>query len=105
MNTKISKGIHGWTAETRVPLDEGYALHILTMKRHNGAVVTTAQRVKLECYGFSYVAFQDFNMRVPTDLKVGRATEKAIADQHQRALAKLGEIKAACDAHYAKEVA
>ena len=103
MQTRISKGFHGWTADTHVPLEDGYALHFCTMKRSNGAIVTTAQRVKTERGGFSFVMFQDFNMRVLSES--GRATEKFIADQHQRALAKLEEIKAACEAHYSKEAA
>ena len=108
MQTFIRKGFHGWTADTHVPLEDGYALHFCTMKRSNGAIVTTAQRVKTErsssgFTGFSFVMFQDFNMRVLSES--GRATEKFIADQHRRALAKLAEIKAACEAHYSKEAA
>lgn len=103
MQTHISKGHYGWTARTQVPLDDGYAIDFCTMKRSNGAIVTTAQRVKTERGGFSFVMFQDFNMRVLSES--GRATEKFIADQHQRGLAKLEEIKAACEDHYSKEAA
>lgn len=103
MQTRISKGHYGWTARTQVPLDDGHAIDFCTMKRSNGAIVTTAQRVKLERNSFSYVMFQDFNMRVLSE--PGRATEKFIADQHQRALALVDEIKRVCAAHYTKETA
>lgn len=98
MNTKINKGFHGWVAETSVQLDDGHALQFTTMKRSSGGVSTTVTRVKPTEYGYSFVAFQDFNMRVLSEPL--RATEKAVADQHQRALALLDEIKAACDEHY-----
>ena len=98
MTTHISKGHYGWTARTQVPLDEEHALDISTMKRSNGAIVTIATRVKLADGGFSFVMFQDFNMRVLSES--GRATEKFVTDQHQRALALLEEIKSACERHY-----
>lgn len=101
--TIIHKGIHGWTAETSVPLNGNRELRFHTMKRSSGAVITTAQCGESDGYFFRYVMFQDFNARVLSE--PGRATEKFVADQHQRALALLDDIKAACAAHYAKEPA
>lgn len=101
--TIIHKGIHGWIAETSVPLNGNRQLRFHTMKRSNGAVSTAVQCVKQEPGGFSFVVFQDFNARVLSES--GRATEKFVADQHQRALAMLDDIKAACERHYTKEPA
>lgn len=102
MNTQLRKGSLGWTADTYVPLDDGYALHFCTMKYGTGGVHTTAKRVKPEPGGhsYSYTLFEDFNMTVPTDDKVLRATEKSVLEQHKRALAKLAEVQQACEAHY-----
>ena len=103
MKTRISKGFHGWTADTSVPLDDTRQLRFTTMKRSNGAISTTCQCGESDGSFFKYVMFQDFNMRVLSE--PGRATEKFIADQHQRALALVDEIKRVCKAHYSKETA
>lgn len=102
MITHIRKGIYGWTADTQIPLDNGRELRFTTMKRSNGMVTTTVQCGKIEDKFFTYVMFQDFNARLISD--VARATEKAVTQQHQNALAMLDDVKQACSKFYAAKV-
>jgi hypothetical protein len=105
--TQVYKSHYGWKAVTQIELDDVRVLDFTTMKRSNGMVATNATCMsKQEGSRFlSYIMFQDFSEQVQTDLKSSRATEKTVADQHQRALAKLEEVKARCAAFYDKSEA
>lgn len=98
--TQIYKSHYGWRAQTTIDLGAGRVLDFVTLKRSNGALVTTATCGKSDGNFFSFVMFQDFNERVITETPA-RVTEKVVADQHRRALLQLDAIKARCAAHYA----
>lgn len=98
----VKQGYHGWEATTQIDLQDGYALRILTMKRHGGMLVTTASRVKLEeGGGFSHFPMDDFS-QVIISRKV-RVTSGAVQLQHDNALEQVSEIKARMVAFYASK--
>ncbi len=79
----IAKNMHGgWRAETRI--DRGdTSLSVVTMKRHDGGISTTAKLERVE--GSFYVwGYNDPVQRIEHG-KV-KATEKKIAELHQQAL-------------------
>lgn len=98
--TRIAKSHYGWRAQTHIDLGAGRVLDVVTLKRSNGALVTTAQCGKTDGNFFSFVMFQDFSERVITETPA-RVTEKVVTDQHLRALRQLDAIKARCAAYYA----
>jgi len=60
--TRIYKSYHdGWTAETDLELGNGRFLKIITMKRHNGELVTSARAVNKTDGGYSFMANGDFS--------------------------------------------
>ena len=99
--TIIQKSHYGWRAQTTIDLGAGRVLDFVTLKRSNGALVTTAPCGRSDGNFFSFVVFQDFSERVITETPA-RVTEKVVADQHQRALAQLDAVIARCTAHYAQ---
>lgn len=104
MNTTISKGRNGWEARTIVPLErgEGYRLKVSTYKGDRG-LVTYASTERLDGHFVTFRMFRDFHMTVlrePT-----RCTEKAVREQHQRALDQLADILAREAAWEAEQVA
>ncbi len=98
--TQIHKSHYGWRAQTTIDLGAGRVLDFVTLKRSNGALVTTAQCGTSDGNFFSFVVLQDFSERVITETPA-RVTEKVVADQHRRALLQLDAIKARRAAHYA----
>ena len=103
--TQVYKSHYGWQAQTRVWLDDVRVLEFMTMKRFNGQLATTATCMSKQDGSrfLCHVMCQDFNERLVAENV--RVTEKAVADQHQRALAKLDEVKARCAAFYDKSEA
>lgn len=97
LKTNLYKGREGWTAETSVELDAPYSLEIRTFKSNRG-LVTTANRMKNENGGQSFIMFSDFTKTV--SLTQDRCTEKTVKAQHAAALAKINSIKAECAAFY-----
>lgn len=98
MEMQLSKGRDGWKAETHIELDGGRWLDISTWKSNGGI------RSRVHCYrregSFrTYALFQDYNATLATS--TARCTEKAVAELHRQALAKLDEVKAAVTAFYA----
>jgi hypothetical protein len=101
--THVRKGAYGWRACTSIPFPFGdRQLELTTMKRSNGTLATTACCGKQEGLCFTYIVFEDFNMRVLSENV--RCTEAAVRAQHQKALEKLPEIEARCARHYGVEV-
>ena len=102
--THIFKSAYGWKATTNTPLEGRAILQIVTLKRIGGKLGTTARRVDVSEDGCieTFVCFQDFLEYVITETPA-RITEKAVADQHRRALLQLDAIKARCAAHYAQQ--
>lgn len=98
--TSIYKSHYGWRAQTTIDLGAGRVLDFVTLKRSNGALVTTAQCGRSDGNFFSFVVFQDFSERVITEAPA-RVTEKVVADQHRRALLQLDSIKERCANYYA----
>ena len=104
MKTEVYKSVYGWKAETYIDLGNNRELHFTTMKRSSGVMVTTANVVRVSDGICSFVVFQDYSEAVVSE-KLGRATEKAVREQHQKALLRLEEVMAKMRAHYAaKEV-
>ena len=100
--TQIYKSHYGWRAQTTIDLGAGRVLDVVTLKRSNGALVTTAHCGRSDGNFFSFVMFQDFSERVITETPA-RVTEKVVADQHRRALLQLDAIKERCANHYAQQ--
>ena len=102
--TNIYKSAYGWKAQTIVPLGDKADLDITTLKRYGGRLVTTATRRTVSDDGTSssFIVFSDFHESVITE-SPARITEKAVADQHRRALQQLDAIKARCAAHYGQQ--
>lgn len=106
MNTRIRKGVHGWTAETEVPIGDNRVLSILTMKRSDGSLTTTATVHRLETLrGMPMKSFafgKDFHKAMLTEQV--RCTEKAVAKQHADVLSHISTIKQRVAEHYGEEV-
>jgi hypothetical protein len=102
MKTKISRDLRGaWQGQSFVPLENNRAVRLSTLKTHSGAIVSSATVVTMETMGFVYQPFSDYHKRLIVSNV--RATEKAVMDQHEKALAMLDEIKAEIAAFYAKK--
>lgn len=87
MEVSVSKGIHGWRAETCIELPNDRELCILTSKRHDGRLTSTA------------TVFEDFAQTLTrSDL---RCTEKNVRAQHDMVLTTIDSIKERVTAHYA----
>lgn len=105
MNTRIRKGVHGWTAETEVPIGDNRVLSILTMKRWGGALSTAATVHHIETLrGMSMKSFAwtDYHQTHLTEQV--RCTEKAVAKQHADVLSHISTIKQRVAEHYGEEV-
>lgn len=101
INTKTYKGIRGWTSESIIVLSEKHEVHITTMKRHSGAVATTATRKKIENGFASHVVFQDFS-KCYTSV-YARCTEKLVQSQHAAIVANANLIKRDCNEWYERK--
>lgn len=101
--TRIYKDArNGWAAETDLPLDNGRVLKILTMKRHNGQISTSAQAVAITEHGFSFVMYQDFH-RHSIAHSMDRCTEKNVAAQHRGVIDTAQHLVAAANNFYQAE--
>lgn len=96
--TQTSKTHYGWQSESTVDIGNGRALQILTMKRHSGAIVTSATCVKPERGGYSFMMGSDFNKSYKSTKN--RCTEKNVVEQHNAVVADVDQIKADCEAFY-----
>ena len=103
MKTAYFKGYYGHQAETGMDLPDNRFLKITTMKRSSGNLVTTATVGKSSGNSFSFVMFEDFNKTLLHE-KV-RVTEKAVKNQHDKALENLDALKAEIAEYYSKETA
>lgn len=79
---KVSKGYYGWTAESAHVIEGKQIVSLLTMKRSNGQLVTTATGMLCDGIARSTVIFQDYHKDVAVS-KPGRVTEKAVTAQHE----------------------
>jgi hypothetical protein len=105
MQTVVSKNIrNNWQAETQIELFGDYVLAILTTRRHNGTLSTTATVSVVEGMFKSHRMFHDFSQVVET-ARPQRVTEKVVCQVHEAALMKIDEIKEAVMAHYKQEIA
>lgn len=106
VTNRITKGIRGWSAEARIPVDglplDGHRfLKVTTHKTDRGELVTSATLCKKEDGGgFSFVVFQDYSKTVIRSKS--RCTEKNVEVQQQTALNDLQHILADVRIHYAK---
>jgi hypothetical protein len=90
--TYIHKGFHGWVAYTKVTNLDGKDYRISTMKRSNGKLTSFAQEGEYKGNAFSYVVFQDPLITL-IETKPAKVTEKAVSEQHDKAIAKFKEMK------------
>ena len=99
---QITKSLHGWRAESQIPVPDSpdKVLVLLTLRRSNGQLVTTANVNIVEGKFLSHRMFHDFSKRVDSELV--RVTEKAVATQHERACANLPQILEEVKNHYVK---
>lgn len=87
--TTVKRGFHGIEAQT-IKTVKGQTWDIFTMKRYSGKLVTTAQACKVSHNfdtGFSciqYTPSQDAHLTLISE--VVRVTEKAVRQQHEKAL-------------------
>jgi hypothetical protein len=90
--TYIHKGFHGWVAYTKVTNLDGKDYRISTMKRSNGKLASFAQEGEYKGNAFSYVVFQDPLITL-IEMNPAKVTEKAVSEQHDKAIAKFKEMK------------
>ena len=90
---KVYKSSHGgWAARSSFPLSDNKILTFVTMKGFSGYVSTSARVETVEKTGMvSFSPFSDFHTSVIVENI--RATVNQIKSQHQRAIARLPEIK------------
>lgn len=105
MKTTIGRDQRGaWQSETSMDIDACKALVILTMKRSNGALVSTASVHQKDGPFLSHTFGRDYRVNL-ADRKV-RVSESAVAAQHAEALGLLDVVLASVQKHYqAEEVA
>lgn len=97
--TSIYRGYHGWTAETLLPWRDQLRLNFITMRRSSGQLTTTVRVERVSGDVASFVVFQDFYRQIIAE-QPARVTERAVADQHRRALTQLDLIRQQCEDHY-----
>lgn len=102
-NTAIYKDIrNSWHAETHVDLGENKQLRLSTWKTDRG-LQSFASVCKLENGCVTHMMYADYSKRVI--LEKARCTEKAVREQHDRALKMLPVIMDDVTRHYNREPA
>ena len=100
MQTDLYRGAHGWTAETLVPWRDQLRLNFITMRRSSGQLTTTVRVERVSDDNLSsFEVFRDFYRQIIAE-QPARVTERAVADQHRRALTQLDLIRQQCEDHY-----
>lgn len=103
METTIYKDIRNhWHAETHVPLKGDMQLRISTWKTDRG-LASFASVCRIENGYVTHMITQDYSRRIFME-KV-RCTEKAVREQHGRALEMLCDILKEVEHHYATPAA
>jgi hypothetical protein len=87
----VSKSCFGWKAESVVNLTDTIRLCIVTMKRYNGALMTTVTGSKREGDYWFYTVLQDFNKTVLATTPA-RVTQKTVEQQQDQAMALIDAI-------------
>lgn len=90
--TRVYKGYNGWVGRTSAYNFDGKDYEITTMKRSNGKLWSNAQEGKFENGMFTYMVFQSPNINL-IETKPSKVTEKAVSEQHDKAIAKFKEMK------------
>jgi hypothetical protein len=90
--TRVYKGYNGWIGRTSAYNVDGTDYEITTMKRSNGKLWSNAQSGKFERGMFTYMVFQSPNINL-IETKPSKVTEKAVSEQHDKAIEKFKEIK------------
>ena len=96
MNTSIRKSQTGWKASTSIE-HNGQIISISTYKS-NTQLATFVNVGRHENGFYCHIMFQDYSNRLLSEAV--KATEKAVTNQHNRALALLDIIKSDVDKHY-----
>ena len=104
MDTKIYNSKHdGWTAETKVALDETRVLRIYTSKRSDKWIWTYASVHHRNGTALTHAIYQDYSK--PLAKSGLRCTEKNVSSQHKAILGIIDTIIADVHRFYAKEPA
>lgn len=98
MNTDTRKTHWGWKSESQIQISDTMRLTILTMKRHNGVLATTAQASRLE-NGFYYYTMGDYSKQV-LHSNPSRCTRQTVEMQHERVMQNLDVIIDAVENFY-----
>jgi hypothetical protein len=111
LNTKITKGFHGLSAETILamgttgPQGLPQELHITTMKRSSGQVMTISKVVERTSDGcVTFIIFQDYQKTVKQGA-ISRITEKSLSAFHSEALMNVETYMQDAKAFYLKQAA
>jgi hypothetical protein len=103
IETRVKKDPWGaWKAESYDTFDEGRRFKLHTSKLQSGAVVTTASVCRVEGMFESHTLYEDFHLRVEANT-YPRATCAAISKQHDRAIARIAELKQKAVEFYANK--
>ncbi len=102
MNIKTSthKSIRGWQSESIITLSDKHEIHVTTMKRHSGAIATTARRVQVDRGATSFIMFTDFSKCYTSSQ--GRCTERFVQNQHNNIIGDAEQIRNDCNEWYSK---
>ena len=108
MDTRIYKTRDGWHAKTEADIGDGRLLVVLTSKRLNGMLISTANGWSVapgggmtHVMGFGADG-GDFSCQVSA-CRPSRVTEKVVEHHHQLALKELETLKTQALAHYAHQ--
>ena len=105
MDYQLSRNFrNNWEARSDIPLPSDRVLEVVTTKRSNGRLMTTAT-VTRRAGGFrEHVVFQDFCKTIAVG-DASRITEKAVRLLHEGALQNIQPVLDAIDLHYDKDAA
>lgn len=105
MQTTLRRDPRGaWQSETSMDIDASKVLVILTMKRSNGALVSTASVHQKDGGFLSHTFNRDYRVNLAS--RKVRVSESAVAVQHAEALGMMDVVLASVQRHYqAEEVA
>lgn len=83
LSFRVYNGLHGWNAESNTT-ESGSGWQITTSKGANGTINSTARHGEFFNSCFSFMMFGGKSLSLINEK--GRATEKSITEQHERAL-------------------
>lgn len=98
IKTTTHKDFYGWKSESSLPLGDKLELRVTTRKMSSGALVTSAQRYRVENGMISFMMFSDFSKTYKSTKT--RCTEKSVNTQHREVMMVIDQIKSDCENFY-----